>query len=108
MSCNTKCKPLATLACNDTYEVKDSCDTGCGTNYNLGAGIGNLILWFIIIAVIVWFILWSLRPAWVQTTGADGQLTGQVDAGKVLIASIIIALILVIIIWLIKAASRSY
>lgn len=95
------CKPVESLACDGQPEVAP-----CAQSYNLGWGIGNLILWFIIIAVIVWFILWALRPVAVQRLTPAGEPTGEVDAGKVLIASIIVALIIVVIIWLIKACAR--
>jgi len=71
-------------------------------NYRL-SGIGNLILWFIIIAVIVWIILWIWKSPVVQVTGPNGQPTGVPDGGKTLLGAIIIALIIVIIIWLIQA-----
>jgi hypothetical protein len=95
------CKPIETLNC----EEKDACATQ-QQGYALGGGFGNLLLWFIIIAVIAWFILWAWRPVAVQRIGPNGQPTGEVDAGKVLIGSIIIALIIVIIIWLIRACCQ--
>ena len=85
------CKPIETLACDDV----------AGYGYALG-GVANLVLWFIIIAVIAWFILWLTKPAAVQTRTPDGTLTGQVDAGKVLVAAIVIALIIVVLIWLFR------
>lgn len=64
------------------------------------SSIGWAVLWFIIIAVIVWLIIFSLKPAWALNEDGD------VDTGKVLLASIVIALIIVIIIWIIYAACR--
>ena len=93
------CKPVESLSCEQEPAQPQ-------TGYALGGGIGSLILWFIIIAVIVWFILYATRPRAVQRLNQDGQPTGEVDAGKVLIGSIIIALIIVIIIWLIGSCRR--
>lgn len=74
--------------------------------YNVTSGWGALVLWFIIIAVITWFILYSLRPTWVQQRGEGGLPNGQVDAGRVLLASVVIALVIVLIIWLLRNNCR--
>lgn len=60
--------------------------------------LGWAVLWFIIIAVIVWLIIFSLKPSW----AIDED--GNVDTGKVLLASILISLIIVIIVWIVWAA----
>ena len=108
MSCKTSCRPVESLSC----ENKGVCEKSeCGPvtrGYSLGGGFLNLLLWFIIIAVIVWFILWALKPAFVQKRNSSGELTGQVDSAKVLWISIIIALIIVVIIWLIRVAATSW
>jgi hypothetical protein len=64
------------------------------------SSIGWAVLWFIIIAVIVWLIVYSLRPTW--ALNEDGEL----DTGKVLLAAIVIALIIVIVLYIIYAACR--
>ena len=70
--------------------------------YGLGGGwFLNLVIWFIIIAVIVWFILVSTKPTWVQKT-VNGVSTGEVDQGKALLWAVIISLIITVIIWLIR------
>lgn len=72
------------------------------SKYSSGWGwLGALILWFIIFTVLFWLIYYSLKPGFVLN--ADGD----VDTGKVLLASVISSLILVIIIWLIKAVAFS-
>jgi hypothetical protein len=73
--------------------------------YNMKKGWGTYVLWFIIIAVIAWFILYSLRPTWVQQE-TNGSPNGQVDAGKVLLWAIVIALIVVLLVWLIRSSCR--
>jgi hypothetical protein len=74
-------------------------------SYSMTSGWGAYVLWFIIIAVITWFILYSLRPTWVQQT-TNGTPNGQVDAGRVLLWSVVIALIVVLIVWLIRSSCR--
>ena len=92
------CKPVETLACGqESSAVK--------TYYSLG-GIGNILLWFIILAVIIWFILWTVKPKMVQKLTPNGDPTNTVDPGKVLIASIVIALIIMVIIWLVKSYGK--
>lgn len=71
-----------------------------------GINIGSLLLWFFIVAVIAWFILYTMKPEAIQKRNAAGVATGEVDWGRLLIASIIIALVVVLFIWLIRAANR--
>jgi len=95
--------PLSTLAPTPVVVVEQK-----PVVYNMTSGWGALILWFIIIAVITWFILYSLRPTWVQRKDSNGQPTGAIDAGRVLLASIVIALIIVIIVWLIRGSCARF
>ena len=106
------CKPLK--ECHEVVTTKhvekvpcdpcDPCDP-CEVDHHRDHGhgyssIGWAVLWFIIIAVIVWLIIFSLKPAWALDEEAN------VDTGKVLLASIVIALIIVIVVWIIWAACR--
>lgn len=95
------CKPLKT--CHDVVTTQhieeapcdDPCDHPCDTHHGHGySSLGWAVLWFIIIAIIVWLIVYSLKPAWALNEDGD------VDTGKVLLASIVIALIIVIIVWI--------
>src|SRR5579884_3710067 len=87
-------QPLSTLSqnsLNDAVLVTDRKPWG---------GLGSFIFWFVIIAVIAWLVLYSVKPAWVLRPG-----TTEVDSGKVLWISILIALVIVIIIWLFRSMS---
>lgn len=95
-------QPIASLAPNPVVAEAVVVPVG----YNVASGWGALVLWFIIVAVIVWFILYSLRPTWVQQRGEGGLPNGQVDAGRVLLASVVIALVVVLIIWLLRSNCR--
>jgi hypothetical protein len=91
------CKPIETLACGQ--------ESSTAKTYSL-VGIGNLLLWFFVLAVIIWFILWTVKPKLVQKLTPNGDPTNTVDPGKVLIASIVIALIIMVIFWLAKSYGK--
>ena len=59
-------------------------------------GLVQFILWFLLIAVVVWVLLFTFNFPF--TRSSDGS--GQQDLGRILISAIIIALIIVIIAWL--------
>lgn len=56
------------------------------------------LLWFIIFAVIAWFILYSLKPSFVL----KGDGSGDIDTAKVLFWAVVIGLIGIFICWLLK------
>ena len=97
-SCATdKCAPKA-----------KSCEEPCPpAQHHQHKGYGGYfawaILWFIILAVIVWLILLAAKPTWVQNTDSQGRPTGDVNNGKAVLWAVIIAFIICIIIWLLKA-----
>lgn len=100
------CKPLK--SCHEVVTTQHVEEVACDPCEDMGhhdhgygySSLGWAVLWFIIIAVIVWLIIFSLKPAWALNEDGD------VDTGKVLLASIVIALIIIIIIWIIYAACR--
>ena len=59
------------------------------------------LIWFIIIVLIVYLILVSAKPTWVQKTDSHGNTTGEVDQGKAILWAIVIAIVICIIIWLV-------
>lgn len=69
-----------------------------------GGSFLSYVIWFIVIAIIVWVILVATRPTWVQKYTPEGQPTGIIDQGKAITWAVVIALIIVIIIWIIRAA----
>ena len=96
-------QPLSALAATPVVIVEEK-----RVSYNMSSGWGALILWFIIIVVISWFILYSLRPAFVQGHDSNGQPNGSIDAGRVLLASVVIALIVIVIVVLIRSSCSRY
>ena len=64
---------------------------------------GQYLLWFIVVTLVVWIILYVLKPLFLQSRDpTTGLPTGQVDTGKALAVSVIIAIIIIIILWLVK------
>lgn len=115
-----KCKPIETVECTKklAYDCKPLCEEkvpACATTPACGVATTGCsywvwyLVWFFIIAIIVWFILYATKPTWVQTTNERGEHTGQVDNGKVLVAAIVIALIILLIFWIFRwACGDSY
>ena len=96
-------QPLSSLAQTE----KPDCDTKEkgheGQGYGYGGYFAWAILWFIILAVIIWLLLVASRPTWVQRIDANGRPTGEVDNGKAVLWAIVIAFIICIIIWILWA-----
>jgi|SRR5581483_4585231 len=73
----------------------------CASSYSCMDGFGFYLIWFLILAIIAWIVIWSIKPDWIL------NLDGSVNAGKVLLWSIVIGLIGIFIIWLIKRCGRT-
>jgi len=73
---------------------------------NNKAGCGHqkdwwfFLFWFLIIGIIVWFLLFALKPDFVQEEDEHENPTGEVDQGKVLLWAVIISLIAVFLAWI--------
>ena len=90
-------KPISSLAreCMEKPMEKEPYGyAGCGY------GWWFYLFWFLIVGVIVWFLLFALKPDFVQKDDDDYKYTGEVDQGKVLLWAVIIALIAVFLIWI--------
>jgi len=64
--------------------------------------LGNLLLWFIGIAVIVYIILAITKPTWVQQKDLAGLPNGTLNQGTTIIISIVVAIIIVGLIYLLN------
>ena len=89
-------KPISSLAkeCMDNSMVHDHHDH-CAKENNWWF----YLFWFLVIGVIVWFLLFALKPDFVQNEDDDHNATGEVDQGKVLLYAVVIALIAIFLIW---------
>ena len=93
--CAPVCPPVI-ATCAPVVEYVDPCATNC-RNW----GWWSVILVFIIVFIIAWFLLYSLKPNAVLNTDADGNilLPPTVNGGKVVIFAIIIALVVCLLLW---------
>ena len=94
----TTLQPIQTLA----PERIDVVVTPTNGVISHGINWGALLLWFFIIGAIAYFILWLVKPSWLQATGPLGAPTGVADVWKTLLAAIVIAIIIIAIIYLIR------
>jgi heme/copper-type cytochrome/quinol oxidase subunit 2 len=97
---HTTQQPLQSLAPSN---CPTKCDTPCASSTSEGyhgSHWGQLLLWWLIIAVIVWIILYAVNPTWVQITDSEGDATGERDFGKLLVLSVIISVIIVLLLFL--------
>ena len=90
-------KPISSLAkeCLEN-SVERERTTHCGS----GNGWWFYLFWFLIIGIIVWFLLFALKPDFVQKSDDDHNCNGEVDQGRVLLWAVIIALIAIFLIWI--------
>jgi len=60
----------------------------------------NLLIWFIVIAAIIWLVLYLFRFPFVQKRDITGNLTGEVDQARAVVYAVIIAAVITLIIYL--------
>lgn len=92
------CAPVCASPCDEVVVEK------CGDKW----GWWSIILTFIIIFILAWFLLYSLRPTFVLNTDSNGNVIQPptVNAGKVVVYSIVIALVACLLIWAFRNAFR--
>ena len=81
------------------------CAPVCGTHEELVKSTifdmrNNIILWFVIIAVIIGVVLALAKPDAVKMRDQNGNITDQLDWGKIILASIVGSLIIMLIAYL--------
>ena len=97
-------KPISSLAKECLEHSVEREHTHCGT----GNGWWFYLFWFLIVGIIVWFLLFALKPDFVQKNDDNRDCTGEVDQGKVLLWAVIIALIAIFLIWIFHWGYGSY
>ena len=97
-------KPISSLAkeCLD-HSVERDHVSHCGD----GNGWWFYLFWFLVIGIIVWFLLFALKPDFVLKDDDDHHSTGEVDQGKVLLWAVIISLIAIFLVWLFHWGSNA-
>lgn len=103
--CPKPCK-VATPCKKVCFEetIIDECGNATVVAYTNGSRMGNwwsVLLVFIIVFIVAWFLLYSLRPTAVLNTDANGVviLPPTVNGGKVVVFAIVIALIFCLLVW---------
>lgn len=98
MSMEMSQKPISSLA-------KEVMDNDMHKHHNAAEECNNygwwfFLFWFLVIGIIVWFVLFALKPDFVQEKDRHDNPTGEVDQGKVLGSAIVISLVLIFVVWL--------
>lgn len=103
--CPPVCPPVVST-CNPVTECVEVCEKPC-SSWN-SSGWWGIILTFIIVFIISWFLLYSLKPTAVLNVDANGVVIQPptVNGGKVVVYSIIIALIVCLLLWAFRNSFR--
>lgn len=86
------------------------CEKPCGYGWG-GWGFGHLLAVYIVLVIIIWVILWFVKPSWAYDKDVNGNSTGQINWGKLLLSALGIALIVLFVLWLLAlvfGAGRFY
>lgn len=62
----------------------------------------NLLVWFLVAAILAYVVLYSWNPAQLQKNDLVGKPTGVSDPMKTVLASVGVGLIVVLIVWFFK------
>ena len=95
MSMDMSQKPISSLA----KECMEKDDHMYGEE-NAGQGWWFFLFWFLVIGVIVWFLLFALKPDFVLNEDDHCRKNGEVDQGRVLGCAIVISLIIIFLVWI--------
>ncbi len=103
------CAPVACAPVCPPVQYVDECGNPCADPcVNKHWGWWSIILTFIIVFIIAWFLLYSLKPNCVLNVDANGNVIQPptVNGGKVVVYSIIIALIVCLLLWAFRNSFR--
>jgi hypothetical protein len=62
----------------------------------------NLLVWFLVVAILSYVILYSWNPEMLQTKDIAGKPSGNSDMTKTVLASVVIGLIVVVVVYFVK------
>lgn len=77
----------------DTYHHQHDSDS-CGGSW------WGFFFWWIIIALVLYFVLFALKPDFVLKKDDYGDCYDEIDQGKLLGSAIVISLIIIFVLWL--------
>ncbi|PCJ29002.1 MAG: hypothetical protein COA94_02975 [Rickettsiales bacterium] len=73
-----------------------------------GGNTNMFVLWFVLLTAVVWFLLYTIKPSFIQKKDSSGETTGESNNGKAFLWSLGISAVLLFILWAIKQSSMSY
>jgi TRAP-type C4-dicarboxylate transport system permease small subunit len=62
----------------------------------------NLLVWFLVSAILAYVILYSWNPVMLQTKDVAGKATGVSDMTKTVIASIVVGLVVALVVYFVQ------
>jgi hypothetical protein len=62
----------------------------------------NLLVWFLVAAILAYVVLYSWNPAQLQKNDLVGKPTGVSDPTKTILASVGVGLIVLLIVWFVQ------
>lgn len=92
-------EPIASLAPNGEILVDTNPTV---VRVEKGNSIMNLLVWFLVIAAIIWGLFAIFKPTWVQKKDLNGFPIGELDQSKAIIYALIISLLIVGILYVVK------
>lgn len=97
-SCEDPCPPPVPECEKPKPDPCEKPKDPCCNSGSAGGGVAALLVWFFIIFIVIWLVLFAIKPECL-CTGKKNEL----DTGKTVLAAFVIALVIIIIIWVIKA-----
>ena len=73
--------------------------------YAKHSNVGQYVLWFVILAAVIWLGLYLIKPRAVLKRDASGQITGEIDPMRVFWYAVIASAIITAIIYLVRSRS---
>lgn len=62
----------------------------------------NLLVWFLVSAILAYVVLYSWNPVYLQKKDTLGKPTGVSDPVSTVIASVVVGLIVLLIVWFVQ------
>lgn len=95
-TCVTREEACPTPCAEPCEKPCDPCET-----YGWGSNFWTFFIIWVVVTIVVALILWAVKPSWVLNKDANGQpIAGSVNAGQLILWSVLIGLVVGIIIWL--------
>jgi large-conductance mechanosensitive channel len=72
---------------------------GSSDEAHYGGNFVTALVWFVIIAVIVWLLIAAIKPEWAVKKDNNGDPTDEVNHGRAMFAALLVALVVVVVVW---------